>query len=381
MKSWTIWGAVVLVGAAAVGVIGLMTQSAGQDFDPSDPFARIASAADWVKTAETGARALDPNDRFRNLTSEAWAAAWEDRTEEQQKLSTDGFLRALSGSGGTGVKIRSPYPYASAQEHYEAWLKAAEGGTKHTRATLPDWSGDWQGNDVGVLGRNALVRDVWEAVAPDYRPAFQQLLTAELEGRAWWPADSCFPDGVGRFYSLGGTYHFMMDQTIVLIDKDRPNSETRYVYFDGRGFLPPEQSFPMWYGQSQGFWHGDELVVWTRDIKQWVITHALPEHSGELQMIERIKRIGEEIVLDLTLYDAKAFAFPWHDVVVFKKLADWKDAPPTFSECAFSNNVYHDANGELQSYAPGDPNFRDVTDQRPWATVFERAEEAKAVRR
>ena len=108
MKSWTIYGGAVLVAAAAVGVVGLMTQSAGQDFDPGDPFARVTSAADWVKTAETGTRALDSSDRFRNLTSEDWAAAWEGRTEEQQKLSTDAFLRSLSGTGGTGVKIRSP---------------------------------------------------------------------------------------------------------------------------------------------------------------------------------------------------------------------------------------------------------------------------------
>jgi hypothetical protein len=310
MRSRLFYGVVALTGAVVLGVAGFLAQSAGQGFDPTDPFARVTSAADWVKTVETGTPEVDESDRFRNLTSVAWAAAWEERTAEQGKLSTDDFLRSLKGSGGTGITIRSPYPYTSAEEHYEAWLKAAEGGTKHTRATLPDWSGDWQGDDVGVLGRQALVRDVWEATAPDYRPAFQQLLTAELEGRAWWPADSCFPDGVGRFYSLGGTYHFMMDQTIVLIDKDRPNSETRYVYVDGRGFLPPESRYPMWYGQSQGFWRENELIVWTRDIKQWVITHALPEHSDQLEMIERIKKIGEEIVLDITLYDPKAFAFP-----------------------------------------------------------------------
>src|SRR4029453_16735665 len=106
MRSWTIYGAVVLVGAAALGVVGLMTQSAGQDFDPANPFARVTSVSEWAKTVETGARALDPNDRFRNLTSEDWAAAWEGRTDAQQKLSTDGFLKSLSGSGGTGVKIR-----------------------------------------------------------------------------------------------------------------------------------------------------------------------------------------------------------------------------------------------------------------------------------
>ena len=362
--------------ACAFVIVAACTQSSGQAFDPANPFARASSSRDLIAMLIAGKPELNPNDRFRNLTSEAWTAAWEDRTPEQEKLTSDAFLRSLSGSGGKGVRIKSPYPYKSAEEHYNAWLAAAQGGTKHTRASLPDWSGDWDGRDEGVLGRNALVRDVWDAVAADHRPAFQQLLTAELEGRHWWPADSCFPDGVGRFYSLGGTYHFMMDQTIVLIDKDRPNSETRYVYVDGRGFLPPDFSYPMWYGQSQGFWSGDELIVWTRDIKQWVITHALPEHSGELQTIERINKIGDEIVLDLTLYDPKAFAFPWHDVVVFRRLADWKQAAPTFNECVFSNNVYHDENGALQEYTAGDPHFRDVTDQRPWATVFARAERA-----
>lgn len=378
MRSRRLYPVIALSCTVALAAAGFFAQLAGQEFDPQDPFARVSSADEWIKTAKTGAPALDANDRFRNLTSEAWAAAWEERTADQQNLSSDAFLRTVSGSGGTGVKIRSPYPYSSAEEHYAAWLKASEGGTRHTRASLPDWSGDWKGTDVGVLGRQALVRDVWNATSKEYQPPFQQLLTAELQGRHWWPADVCLPDGIGRFYSLGGTFHFMMDQTIVLIDKDRPNSETRYVYVDGRGFLPPDYSFPMWLGQSQGFWHGEDLIVWTRDIKQWVITHALPEHSDELQMIERIRKIGDEIVVDITLYDPKVFAFPWHDVVVFKRLADWKEAPPTFNECAFSNNVYHDENGELQVYTPGDPHYRDVTDLRPWATVFERAEKARA---
>ena len=34
---------------------------------------------------------------------------------------------------------------------------------------------------------NALVRDVWDAVSPAYRPRYQQLLTAELEGRHMEP--------------------------------------------------------------------------------------------------------------------------------------------------------------------------------------------------
>src|SRR5262245_4012701 len=41
----------------------------------------------------------------------------------------------LYGSAGTGkegaTNYKSPYPFKTAKEHYEAWLKDAKGGTKH----------------------------------------------------------------------------------------------------------------------------------------------------------------------------------------------------------------------------------------------------------
>jgi hypothetical protein len=89
-----------------------------------------------------------------------------------------------------------------------------------------------------------------------------------------------------------------------------------------------------------------------------------------------LKRVGDQILVDMTLYDREAFAFPWHDTVVFSKLRDVKVAWPAFAECVFSNNVYHDENGHLQEYLPGDLHYRDISDPRPWATVFERAEKS-----
>lgn len=361
----------------AAGLAAAPAYGQPRNFDPEHPFANISSAEEWTGMFATGIPSHDPNDRFRNLTSREWTETGEYQTAEQLGLSDEDFLATFDGEGGTGVQIRSPYPYATAEEHYNAWLAAVNGGTHHSRETLPDWSGSWQGNTQGVLGQAALVRDVWNAVRQEYRPRYQQLLTAELESRHWWPADTCLPDGFGRLYALNGAvHHFMMDQTMVLMVKDRPNNETRYVWTDGRGFLPPDYSFPAWYGQSQGFWDGDELIVWTKDIIPWVITHGLPEYSDALQAIERIKKVGDSILLDLTLYDPKAFAFPWHDVVEFHRLEDWKTAPPTFSECVSTNNVYHDENGLSQEYTLENPNYLDAADARPWATVFERAERA-----
>jgi hypothetical protein len=365
--------------AACLGTAPAFGQPQNLDFDPLDPFANLFSAEEWTARFSTGAPEIDPNDRFRNMSSREWTDAGEGETWNPNEMSNEEFLATLSGSGGTGVQIRSPYPYQSAEEHYNAWLQAAGGGTTHDRLSLPDWSGSWVGTTQGVLHQTALIRDVWEATSEAYRPPLQQLLDAELESRHWWPADSCLPDGFGRFYSLNAAvHHFMMDPTMVLFAKDRPNNDTRYVWTDGRGFLPPDYRFPAWYGHSQGFWDGDELIVWTNDIIPWVLTHGLGEYSDQLEAIERIKKIGDSILLDLTLYDPEAFAFPWHDVVEFQRLADWKLAAPTFNECVSTNNVYHDANGLLQHRSLDDPNYFDISDPRPWATVFERAERARA---
>src|SRR5215470_18039797 len=82
----------------------------GAGFDPARPFAEITSPDDWVKRFQTGAPTLDPNDRFRNMTSREWVDAW---TKRPHGLTNEEFLKSYSGRGGTGVTIRSPYPYAS----------------------------------------------------------------------------------------------------------------------------------------------------------------------------------------------------------------------------------------------------------------------------
>jgi hypothetical protein len=373
---WNSIGLLPATFAAAALVVTLAcvrdgsAQSDQVGFDPAHPFARIKRADEWKALFMSGKPDLVPGDPYANMTSREFSAnTWKGQ-------GPDGKFATARGTGGTGVVIRTPYRYRSAEEHYNAWLAAAGGATR-ARTALPDWSGDWQGGVNGVLRQAAKVSDVMAALSDDYKPRFAQLLRAEVAGRHWWPTAFCLPDGVGRLYSENGaTWHFMMDRTMVLINKDRPNNETRYIYTDGRGFLPKELQFPQWYGASQGFWDGDELVVWTSQVKAWVIGNGMPEYSDRLEFVERIKRLGDELVGDLTLYDAKAFVFPWHDTLTFGKLRDWTEAPATFSECVSTNNVFLDADGTLREHTPGDPEHRDPSDPRPWATAFERGERA-----
>ena len=347
-------------------------------FDPLHPFAGIAATAQWRDSFSKKAE-VDPKDPFHNLApNDWWRLTWQGQWREAAAKGTSfkAFWDSLQGKANNGrtVDIRSPYPFKTADEQWAAWLKAANGGTRHTRATLPDWSGDWTG---GPGYPDALVRDFWTAVSDAYRPRYEQVLQSELEGRHWWPADNCRPNGFSR--SGWSIRYFMTDPTMAVLSFVDPLNQDRYVFTDGRGFLPEQNAVPQWMGESQGFWAGDELVIWTRNIIQNSGGHGLPEHSDKLQLIERYKRIGNEILGDVTWYDPVAFAYPWHSTGVFQRqpLDHWKQSPPTINECATTNNVYHDDNGVIQQFAPGDPRFHDLFDDTPWSTAFRRAEEAK----
>ena len=366
---------------ALLAVVTMAATVAAQSpsrFDPVHPFAAVTAAAQWrdrfIKRVE-----VDAKDPFHNLSpNDWWRLTWQGQWREAASKGTPfkAFWDGLQGKANNGrtVDIRSPYPFTSAEEQWGAWLKAANGGTTHTRATLPDWSGDWTG---GPGYPDALVRDFWTAVSDAYRPRYEQVLQAELEGRHWWPADNCRPNGFTR--SGWSVRYFLMDPTMVVLSFVDPVNQDRYVFTDGRGFLPEQNAIPQWMGESQGFWDGDELVVWTKNIIQNSGGHGLPEHSDKLQLIERYKRIGNEILTDVTWYDPVAFGYPWHSVGIFQRqpLDHWKQSPSTINECATTNNVYHDENGVIQEFAPGDPRFHDLFDETPWLTTFKRSEEAK----
>jgi hypothetical protein len=356
------------------------------DFDPLHPFAGLKTAKKWANLFKRTAE-VDPNDPFHNLTPfewwsalpplpMTWRGAWANAV--RKGTSFKDFYNTLQGSAGDGftAEARSPYPFETAEEHYNAWLKAAKGGTKHTVVNLPDWSGDWRDPPQASGFPIVLVRDFWRAVSDAYKPRYELMLQAELEGRHWWPADSCVPES----FSASGRF-LMVTPTMVLMNSTGQYQHDRYIFTDGRGFLDAEHAIPQWLGESQGFWDGDELVVWTKNIMANTRGHGAPENSDQLQVIERYKKIGNEMLVDVTWYDPLAFSFPLHGTSIQTKASDavdaWKRTTVTLNECVSSNLVYHNELGLLADFAIGDPRYHDLFDQTPWTTVFKKGEKAK----
>ena len=351
-------------------------------FDPLDPFENIASAEQWRDTYRTQGE-IDPNDPFHNLTaSQMWLRTWggQWKTAAENGINLEDFYDTIQGNSGNSYQLQSPYAYDTAEEHWQAWIEAANGGTQHSRSSVPDWSGDWNGeaSTRGLLGGGAQLRDIYAGISDEYKPYYIQAVQAELEGRNWWPADTCLPNG---FLRDGWRIRFVSTESdMTVFMKDQPVAENRFIFTDGRGFLHEDWALSQWYGESQGIWDGDELVIWTKNIKGWSGGHGLPEYSDSMEVIERWAKVGEQLLVDITLYDPLAFAYPWHDVAVFdaaESLDKWMEQPPSLNDCVSTNNTYHDELGLINEYSPLHPEYHDPFDTRPWIKSYENAEEAK----
>ncbi len=275
------------------------------------------------------------------------------------------------GSGADEYDLRSPYPFTSSWEHYQSWLRRANGGTKHTLATLPDWDGRWTGGASWLDSRRVQASTIAAALTPQYQEYYVQQVKAETEGRHWWPASFCLPDGFVRGVQAADEFIVRPNQVVVLNGRFH-ETQVRWVFTDGRGHQPEELQFPQWHGESIGFWDEDALVIHTNQIRQWNASHSMFEWSDQLTAVERYERVGDEIVGEVTLYDPVAFLHPLHAKLRFTP-ADAFDRP-IYNTCTDTNgpsgNVFIRPDGFLDERTPGDPAYWDPTDPRPWAKQY-----------
>jgi hypothetical protein len=274
------------------------------------------------------------------------------------------------GTGADRYDIKSPYPFLNSSEHYDAWLKRANGGTAHTLATLPDWDGVWTVRPEWLNSIDLQASTIAAALTPQYREYYVQQAKAEAEGRHWWAAAFCLPDGFIRGVSRSPQQFAIRPNQVTMLTDTLVSAQVRWVYTD-RGHRPEEQQFPQWLGESVGFWDGAALVIHTNQLRQWNASHSLFEWSDQLTTVERYERVGDEIVGEITLYDPVAFLQPLHARLRLTPNADdWM----VYSTCTDTNGpsskVYVRPDGILDERVSGDPGYWDPNDPRPWAAHY-----------
>lgn len=343
---------------------------------PTDPFAAVKAGTMTPSDFQAQYQymsALDPNDPFHNWAGNLWmqteTGQWQ--TAYEAGKTFEQFWDSLQGVASPSLILATPYPYMTAQEHWDAWKAAANmgAGPSNTAATAQDWSGRWGGtNNYGVI-----LRDYYNFASDEYKERYVQSVQAEIESRQYWPGMICLPNGYQGVRSFAFTYADV-NGSLVHLNTYNPGTgdyKGRYIWI-GYDFTDDAKSYM---GESRAFWDGDELVVYTRNIFPQSYGHYELAYSGEMQLIERYYKTGDTIMVDVTRYDPVAYSGPMHSVSIFTK-RDY--VPQMVEECDRGNNGYYDQNGLPNLLAVGQPGYQDRFDEEPWLAIFKASEVAKA---
>ena len=292
--------------------------------------------------------------------------------------------------------IVSPYPFATAEEHYEALLaetRSRGGPTEHTYATVP---GEWTGVYMHP-GRTPDNRS-WYNMTYNQVPTILSLLTEEYQtykvqetyhhghtNAAQWPSSYCWPEGFMRRWHQAAVWerYVMVTPDVVQILAGVARNFITNVHvgreFKMDGVVPYlSEQVPRWYGETIGFWDGDTLITWTSNIQGWIV-HASYEHSNMLQTIEIYTPNRDEngnfvgINHEAIFYDSEALVEPVRIVQNMQKQGDFSDAdqtPYVFIECV---QTIFPVDGRATPVQPGSVIEYEVPDMydRPWGHIWE----------
>ena len=286
--------------------------------------------------------------------------------------------------------IVSPYPFATAEDHYRALLEetARRGGpTQHSYATVP---GEW----TGRYGR--AFDETWYQMRRIQVPTVLSLLTEKYQtymvqetyhqgntNAAQWQSQYCWPEGFMRRWhqaAIRDHYITVTPQQVQIMTGIAQNFITNILVgreFNTEGAVPRlGADVPRWYGETIGFWDGDTLITWTSNIQGFKV-HAAFEYSNRMQTIEIYSPNHDDngnfigLNHESIFYDPEAFVEPIRIVRNFEKLGELtEDDPYTYIQCL---QTIFPENGRATPKSPGDVIEYEVPDMygRPWGRIWE----------
>lgn len=274
--------------------------------------------------------------------------------------------------------LKSRYPYASAEEHYNALLAQAQahgGPTIYDRDNPPpDWDGYYNSRTLQqeqwTFGNNVQAGTLMQMLTPEYQRRFAQVLYhVAISNSSQWVSSTCYPEGLIRWWAQGirDIQVTVTPHQVQLLSGTALNILRQILIGQEHVTL-----ISQWYGETVAFWDDETLIAWTDNVQGWWMSHALPEFSSEFEAIEVYTRDEEgNIHLEITMYDPLAFVAPLRLDVIYTYLEGPESARRyQWKECQRS---LWNIDGRLQPVRPGTviefrlPDWYD----RPWARVWE----------
>jgi hypothetical protein len=259
--------------------------------------------------------------------------------------------------------------YNSSWEEYQALLRKAGGPTKHTRMSIPDWSGVWErsvrsgqmfsfdesGPGVPDLRGYAKATAV---LTPKYQADYDKTLADLRANREWDRLSYCLPAGFPRWLGEPWRRENVTTPEVTWLSHEQIN-ETRRIYTDGRDHIPEADAVPLWLGDSIGFWDKDTLVIHTNHLKAGTYHRGQPAYSFQTSTVEQWRKIdADTIEVRITVYDPPSLVKPWHALFQYRK-SKVPNARVDYNSCEENNNVFRTPDGNSGMLLRGDPGYRE----------------------
>ena len=231
--------------------------------------------------------------------------------------------------------------YAFRQQAPPVQAAAAEVPTPRMANGKPDMTGNWGGGGQGPPGGgnrrcgptqtrckepndNFVVDYAWISPSrywmgqngPIYKPEYwDKVQELDMWTNKYDPVMTCQPLGLPRQGTPARI--IQTDRDIIFFyrqyaDYGGGNTEFRDIPIDGRKHNDNQARQATYFGYTVGNWEGDTLVLDSISFvdSTWLGRGGL-FHSGDMRIVEKLTRKGNEILYEMTIYDPESFVEPW----------------------------------------------------------------------
>jgi hypothetical protein len=215
--------------------------------------------------------------------------------------------------------------HKTASDLYQALREEAKGGARPAWTSLPDWSGVYTRAPVAGFAFDPEQPPGGLPTAPltpEYRAKMVKRVEDVKRGIEWDPISTCAPPGHPRWLTEPFLREFIVtpDQTWLI---NEMVNDIRRIYTDGRAHTPEADRYPLYNGDSIGFWDGDRLVIHTNQLQAGIYQRSHPDYTDQVETVEIWRKVDEKTVgADVWVYDPPALAEPWYTKQSYLKLDD-----------------------------------------------------------
>lgn len=208
---------------------------------------------------------------------------------------------------------------------YQYFQEQADGGDELSWRDVPDWSGVWtRETNIFLWDRDQGSVDALPTakLTPEYEARLMEKLELISQGIEYDPLSAANPAGMPRWLAEPFLKEFVVTPEQTWLMNEQMN-EVRRIYTDGRGHPPPEDAYPLWLGDSIGFWDEDRMIIHTNQMRAGQYQRMQPHYSSEIETVEIWQKIDDDtIAVEVWCYDPPALVEPWYTYETFKKLTN-----------------------------------------------------------